>query len=167
MPAPYFGLFAPMKAPDALRPDNKRGPSWWTRLWVRWKRLDLDSALADGANPVTSEEFALRAQQLADSTNRERLAAGLENLFHLATTGPGPGATTAMAVSSFDRCRVAANQAELAALATKLRSAGPHGVRGLAMASVLYEDSGSPLYARTDIDRLKPAVHRAIAALDS
>jgi hypothetical protein len=100
MPAPYFGLFAPMKAPDALRPDNKRGPSWWTRLRVRWKRLDLDSALAYGANPVTSEEFALRAQQLADSTNRERLATGLENLFHLATTGPGPGATTAMAVSS-------------------------------------------------------------------
>jgi hypothetical protein len=41
------------------------------------------------------------------------------------------------------------------------------GVRGLAMASVLYEDAGSPLYTRTDVDRLKPAVREAIAALDS
>jgi hypothetical protein len=166
MPAPYLGLFAPMKAPGALRPDHKPGPSWWTRLRVRWKRLELDAALADGANPVRSEELALRAQQLADPTTRNRIATAIENVFRLATIGPGPGATPAMSISGFDRYRVAANQPELAALAGKLRAQGPHAVRGLAMASVLVEDAGSPLYARSGVDRLEPAVRAAVSALD-
>jgi hypothetical protein len=35
------------------------------------------------------------------------------------------------------------------------------------MASVLYEDSAGPLYAKTDVDTLKPAVRTAIAALEA
>jgi hypothetical protein len=166
MPAPYFGLFAPMKAPGALRPDHEPGPSLWTRLRVRWKRLELDSALADGANPVRSEELALRAQQLADPTTRNRIATGIENVFRLATTGPGPGATTAMSIAAFDGYRVAANQPGLASLAGKLRAKGPHGIRGLAMASVLVEDAGSPLYTRSGVDTLEPAVRATVLALD-
>jgi hypothetical protein len=166
MPAPYLGLFAPMKPPDALRPDHKPKPSWFTRLRVRWKRLELDAALASGANPVKSEELALRAQQLAEPATRARIAARIENVFRLATTGPGPGATTAMSISGFDGYRVAANQPALAALAGKLRARGPHAVRGLAMASVLIEDASSPLYARSGVDRLEPAVREAISALD-
>jgi hypothetical protein len=155
-----------MKAPGALRPDHKPGPSVWTRLRVRWKRLELDSALADGANPVRSEELALRAQQLAEPTARNRIATAIENVFRLATMGPGPGATTAMSVAAFDGYRVAANQRALAALAEKIRANEPHAVRGLAMASVLVEDAGSPLYARIGVDRLEQAVRAAVSALD-
>lgn len=167
MPAPYFGLFAPMRPPAQLRPDSEPAPSIWLRFRVRRRQRDLDAALADGANPATSDELALRAQQLAEPGARERLAAGIENLFRLATTGTGGGATTSMVITSFDRHRVAGNQGELAALAAKLRGPGPHAIRGLAMASVLYRDSASPLYARTEVDQLRPAVHAAIAALDA
>jgi hypothetical protein len=167
MPAPYLGLFAPMKPPDALRSDHKPKPSWLTRLRVRWKQLDLDSELAHGANPVKSEELALRAQQLAEPATRARIAAGIENVTRLATTGPGPGATTALVTRGFVGYRVAANEAGLAALAGKLRGNGPHAVRGLAMASVLIEDAASPLYVRGGVDKLEPAVDAAISALDS
>jgi hypothetical protein len=159
-------LFAPMKAPAALRPDHEPRPSWLTRFRVRWRRLDLDAELAGGADPEQTEELALRAQQLQEPETRQRLAIGIENVFRLATIGPGPGATTALSVAAFDRNRVAANEPGLAYLAEKLRAQGPHGVRGLAMASVLYEDAASPLYAKTDVDKLKPAVRAAIAALE-
>jgi hypothetical protein len=166
MPAPYLGLFAPMKPPGALRPDHKPKPSWLAHLRVRWKRLDLDSELARGANPVKSEELALRAEQLAEPAMRARIATEIENIVRLATTGPGPSATTAMVHTSFIGYRVAANQPVLAALAGKLRARGPHALRGLAMASVLVGDADSPLYARSGVDTLEPAVRATISALD-
>lgn len=159
MPAPYFT--------DALRPGQESRPSWLTRFRVRWKRLELDAELAGGADPEQTEELALRAQQLQEPATGQRLAIGIENVFRLATIGPGPGATTALSVAAFDRNRVAANEPGLAYLAEKLRAQEPHGVRGLAMASVLYEDSAGPLYAKTDVDTLKPAVRTAIAALEA
>ena len=133
---------------------------------VRRKRRELDEALARGANPVRAEELALRAEQLSEPATRARLAAWYENLFRLAAEGPGPGATTAMVVAPFDARRVATNQPVLAALAERLRGPGPHDVRGLAMASNLLEDSNGPLYARTRVDELEPAVLRTIAALE-
>lgn len=166
MPAPYVGLFAPMKPPGAPWRDGQEQPSIWVRLRVRWKRRELDEALARGANPVTTEELALRAEQLSEPATRARLAAWYENLFRLAAGGSGPGATTAMVVAPFDAHRVATNQPVLAALAETLRGPGPHDVRGLAMASNLLEDAKGPLYARTRVDELEPAVRRAIAALE-
>ena len=166
MPAPYLGLFAPMKPPGDPWADGQDRPSIWVRLRVRWKRRELDDALAHGANPVTSEELALRAKQLSEPATRVRLAALYENLFRLAAGGPGPGATAAMIVAPFDAHRVATNRPVLAALAERLRSPGPHDVRGLAMASNLLEDANGPLYARSRIDELEPAVRRAIAALE-
>ena len=166
MSTPYVGLFAPMKPPGVPRPDSEDQPSIWVRLRVRWKRRELDEALARGANPVTTEELALRAEQLLEPATRARLAAWYENLFRLAADGPGPGATTAMVVAPFDAHRVATNQPVLAALAERLRSPGPLDVRGLAMASNLLEDSNGPLYARTRVDELEQAVRRTIAALE-
>jgi hypothetical protein len=165
MPAPYLGRLASMRSPSAPPPGVPDRPSLWVRLRVRWQRRELDAALAGGANPVTTEELALRADQLSEPATRARIAAGIENLFRLATDGPGPGATTAMVVASFDPHRVAANRARLAALAERLRGPEPHDVRGLAMASVLLEDGDGPLYARTTVDELEPAVSRTMAAL--
>jgi hypothetical protein len=166
LPAPLVGPFAPIKPPGAPREDGQNRPSIWVRLRVRWKRRDLDAALADGANPATSAELALRAEQLAEPAMRARIAAGIENLFRLATEGPGPRATTAMVVSTFDRRRLAANRPGLAALSARLRGEGPHTVRGLAMASILLDDDESPLYAPTTVDELEPAVRATIWALD-
>jgi hypothetical protein len=166
LPAPFVGPFAPMKPPDAPRQEGRDRPSIWVRLRVRWNRRELDAALADGVNPGKSEELALRAAQLAEPATRARIAAGIENLFRLATEGPGPRATTAMVVSTFDRHRVAANRPGLAALAARLRGEGPHTVRGLAMASILLDDDESPLYDRTTVDELEPAVRATIWALD-
>jgi hypothetical protein len=166
MPTAYIGPMAPMKAPDALRPDHKRGPSLMVRLRVRIKRLELDSELAKGANPERSEERALRAKQLQDRTTRERLAAGIENLFRLATMGPGPDATVSIVRAPFDGYRVAANRSGLAELAEKLRRPEPPDVRAVAMASVLLEDDRSPLYSRNATDELKPAIRAASSAFD-
>lgn len=166
MPMGYIGPMAPMQAPASLRPESKRGPSLWLRMRVALKRLELDSALADGADPKTSDALALRAEQLADSSSRTRIATGIENLFRMATMGPGPGATTSLVRAPFDRYRVAANRPELEELAGKLREARPHNLRGLAMASVLLEDPCSPLYTHTPSDQLKPAIQAASSAVD-
>jgi hypothetical protein len=155
-----------MWAPASLRPESKRGPSLWLRIRVGLKRLELDSALAEGADPRTTDALALRAEQLADSSSRTRVATGIENLFRMATIGPGPGATTSLVRAPFDRYRVAANRPELEELAGKVRQGRPQNVRGLAMASVLLEDPRSPLYAHTPSDHLKPAIQAASSALD-
>jgi hypothetical protein len=133
---------------------------------VRFKRLDLDSALAEGANPETTEGLALRAQQLRDPKERQRLATAIENLFRLATMGPGVNATTSLVRAPFNRYHVAANRPGLEQLALKLRGDGRHGVRGLAMASILIEDAGSPLYTPNVNDQLKQAIREASSALD-
>jgi hypothetical protein len=156
----------PYEPPGAPRGDRRDRPSLWIRLRVHRKRRDLDAALANGANPAKSAELVLRAQQLAEPATRAAIAAGIENLFRLATEGPGPRATTAMSRGAFDRNRVAANRPGLAALVRRLRGEGPHTVCGLAMASILLDDSESPLYARTVVDELEPAVRAAIWALD-
>jgi hypothetical protein len=166
MPPGYIGPMAPMQAPASLRPESRRGPSLWLRMRVAMKRLELDSAIADGADPRTTEALALRAEQLADSSTRTRLATGIENLFRMATMGPGPEATASLVRAPFDRYRVAANRPELEELAGKLRRAGSHNVRGLAMASVLVEDPRSPLYAHTPSDQLKPAIQAASSAIE-
>jgi hypothetical protein len=166
MPSGYIGPMAPMWAPASLRPESKRGPSLWLRIRVALKRLELDSALAEGADPRTTEALALRAEQLADSSSRTRVATGIENLFRMATIGPGPEATTSLVRAPFDRYRVAANRPELEELAGRVRQARPQNVRGLAMASVLLEDPRSPLYAHTPSDQLKPAIQAASSALD-
>jgi hypothetical protein len=166
MPAGYIGPMAPMQAPASLRPESKRGPSLWLRMRVALKRLELDSALADGADPRTTEALTLRAEQLADSSARTRIAAGIENLFRLAETGPGPGATTSLVRAPFDPHRITANRDALEELAEKVRQARPHNVRGLAVASVLLENPRSPLYTHTPSDQLKPAIQAASSALD-
>ena len=79
----------PYEPPGAPRRDRRDRPSLWVRVGVHWKRRDLDAALADGANPAKSAELALRAQQLAEPATRAAIAAGIENLFRLATEGPG------------------------------------------------------------------------------
>jgi hypothetical protein len=166
MPAGYIGPMAPLNAPAALRPDNNRGPSLWLRWRVHLKRLSLDSALADGANPAKSDQLALRAEQLASPRERERLAAAIDNLFLLATMGPGPEATVSLVRAPFDSYRIAANRSGLTELAAKLRRQRPLNLRGLAMASILIEDGRSELYAHTPTDQLKPAIAATISALD-
>ena len=76
MPAPYVGLFAPMKPPGAPWRDGQEQPSIWVRLRVRWKRRELDETLARGANPVTTEELALRAEQLQERQRARDLRPG-------------------------------------------------------------------------------------------
>jgi hypothetical protein len=70
-----------------------------------------------------------------------------------------------MSAGFFDGSRVAANRPGLEALAASLRGNGPLELRGLALSSLLVEDTSSPLYARTEVDELEPAVRRAMLAL--
>lgn len=51
-------------------------------------------------------------------------------------------------------------------LADALRSAGPHTVKGLAMASTLLEDGRGPLYANDPAEKLAEALVATIAELN-
>lgn len=158
------------RPPDQYEPSDPRRhdrPSRWVRLRVRWKKRQLDADLAAGADPRSSAELSLRAEQLIDPATRAQTAAGLENLYRLATEGPGSHATTAMVRGPFERGRVAANRQVLAELAGRLRSSEPLSVRGLAMASVLLEDPDGPLYAGGGAaEELELAVRAVLSALE-
>ena len=64
--APFYSpwLMPPTRAPDGP------GVILRARVWIR--ALELDAALAGGADPARSEELELRAKQLAGSQDTRR-----------------------------------------------------------------------------------------------
>ena len=50
------------------------GPSLAVRIRTRLGRAELDSELARGADPASSAELALRAEQLSSPAERARIA---------------------------------------------------------------------------------------------
>jgi hypothetical protein len=115
-------------------------PTLITRLRARRRRLELDHALADGADPASSPLLAARAGQLVGRANRSRLAAALERL---ALTADAP-ATLFAAIPR--RRAMQVNRSELLALATTLRKAGLLYARGIAMLELVLIDGTGPAY---------------------
>lgn len=116
------------------------------RLRVRRRRRRLDRALALGASPGSSPELAWRAQQLALPRNRAGLAHELTNLNDAAEEPPdlwrAHGIDPPLRASA-----VLLARAELVFLAERLASDRPASIQGLALAAVLVEDPGSPIYS--------------------
>ena len=109
------------------------------KVWVNTSQLDR--RLAEGMAPACSPELSLRARQLASARGRRSLAAGL---LRVADVTPVP------------RC---------VALARRLDSGTPVGVRGLALVSWLLCDAGSPVHDRHARVSLEDTADRAWAAL--
>jgi hypothetical protein len=115
-------------------------PRWLTRLLARGRRLALDRALAEGADPTGSPLLAARAAQLVQPGNRHRLASALEHLALAAEAGP-------MRVRVVPRRRtLEANRARLLELAGTLRNGGLLYARGIAILELVLIDGTGPTY---------------------
>lgn len=133
------------------------------RLRAAWHAANLDDALADGTDPLASDELALRALKLADPKNRAELARTLELVVnHVSARGPSPlpGPTI------LRRHPIARNRSELLALAWRLRTDGIHCLRGLAMADRMIRYGDSPLYMALGPLQLRHRIEETLAALE-
>jgi hypothetical protein len=147
-----------MKPPLKLR----RRPTLRARLRAAWRAPELDEALANGADPLASDELALRAARLVRPATRVKLAESLELVVgQVATRGPSPPGPTILR-----REPIARNRPVLLALARRLRGDGLHCLTGLAMADRLIGFGDSPLYMALDSLQLMYRVEEVLAALD-
>jgi hypothetical protein len=115
-------------------------PRLVSRMLARVNRLDLDRALADGADPAGSPVLAARAAQLAGRGNRERLAAALERVTLTVDEPPRRVRTPPL------RGALRTNRAELLELAATLRDGGVLYAGGIAAAELVLIDGTGPAY---------------------
>jgi hypothetical protein len=139
-------------------------PSVALRLRVRWDAAQLDAALADGADPGASKSLALRAQQLADSRHRARIARSIDRILEL--TEREGALQLPLTHAPFQPDRIDDVRPQLTRLVERLESAASPSAKGLAMANLLVEDGDGALYARGPSNPLRSAVEAILAALD-
>ncbi len=121
-----------------------RGPllgGLWLRVLTRWLAPDLDRRLANGADPLQSDELSLRTGQLGSAGTRSRLAATLRAAVETANGRHPPLISTRLR-----RPEIRENEDLLLAIAERLRSGDPVGVEGLAMTARLVNERSSPMY---------------------
>jgi hypothetical protein len=137
-------------------------PTLRARLRAAWSAPELDEELADGADPLASDELALRAAHLVRPTTRAKLSQALDLVVkQVATRGPSPPGPTILR-----REPIARNRPALLALARRLRGEGLHCLPGLAMADRLIGFGDSPLYMALDPLQLMHRVEEILAALE-
>jgi hypothetical protein len=131
------------------------------RVWIH--DLELDAALADGADPQQSDELALRAWQLATREKREEMASGVSGLIEIADRHSR--ATMVTPFAPFRPQQVQANRSLLLELEQRLRGYKPVALQGLARTSVMLEDGRGPLTTGSDPATFERAVRAALSAL--
>lgn len=110
---------------------------------------------------MQSDELSLRVGQLGSARTRARLAAALRGLVELADRLNDP-----LRARPIRRTEIRANRALLGELAQALCSPRPLGVEGLAMISLLIDDTKSPLYHAHAGGSLKVTAFEALIALE-
>lgn len=161
MPGYIFAPFySPYYMPSSRAPD---GPGLMLRARVWRKKLELDAALAGGADPARSEELELRAKQLVDRKTRNQLATAITHLVRIAD---GHRAAIATPDPPFRPKQVQANRSLLVELAERLRGPRSVALPGMALTSVLLKDSRGPLTTNSDPATLERAVRATLAALN-
>jgi hypothetical protein len=113
------------------------------RLVARLRRRTLDRELAEGRNPRTTPELALRATQLTSPQARRRLAQAFRGTVAEAVRSTQQQPTPAI---SPNRRAVLACRPELEDLAERLVTLEHPRPRGVAIARRLLVDGGGPLY---------------------
>jgi hypothetical protein len=161
MPSGISSYYSPYYMPTTSAP---RGPGLLLRARVWIHDLELDAALAGGADPEQSEELALRAKQLAARKKREEMASGVSHLIEIADRhSRGPIATP---YAPFRPKQVQANRSLLLKLELRLRGYKPVAVQGLALTSLMLEDGRGPLTSDSAPVTLERAVRAALSGLD-
>ncbi|HXD64856.1 MAG TPA: hypothetical protein VNV17_09575 [Solirubrobacteraceae bacterium] len=115
-------------------------PTLVTRLRARLRRLELDQALAEGADPSSSPLLAARAAQLVAPGARHRLATALER-FVLTADAPPTRARVLPRRAAMD-----ANRFRVLELAATLRAGGLLYARGIAILELVLIDGTGPAY---------------------
>lgn len=155
-----FGVF-PVPKSRSSGGSGTTGPSLAVRIRTRLGRVELDSALATGADPGGSAELALRADELRSPTERARIANGLVEALGDARRGEP---MTLWLRPQREVVRDAAD--DILALVLRLRDDRPVGAAGVAVAARLVDDRRGPLY-RHDAGDLHDAFRAARSALDT
>lgn len=160
-----IGLFRRRRwLPDASLARRSRGlllGGLWLRVSTRWHSHDLDRRLAEGANPMKSDELSLRVGQLGSHAMRARFSSALRRAVEMAHGDRAPLLTTRLQLPE-----IRENEEPLLTLADRLREGGPLGAQGLAMTARLLDDRSGPLYRSGADGSLRAAVLEALAALD-
>jgi hypothetical protein len=143
-------------------------------LRLRWtvfrRSVHLDRALAEGRSPLQCPQLELRAQQLASARLRWSLADAVRGVVSKAErTSTAPTLVPLLLLPlAAPVCAagmpVAAREA-LLDLADALTDPACTSLQGIARASWLLCDAGSPLYARLPATTLQRIARAAIAAL--
>jgi hypothetical protein len=134
-------------------------------LWLRvvtWTRATtLDRELANGADPMQSDELSLRTGQLRSAGTRSRLAGTLRQAVDVANGRHPPLITTRLR-----RQQIRDNAELLLTLAQRLSGDVPLGAQGVAMTARLVTDRSGPLYRNERRRPLSVAASEALTALD-
>jgi hypothetical protein len=123
--------------------------------------LWLDSQLAEGVPETKSPDLHLRARQLATDRSRRALATALTGAVDAAARPRGLWPSRA----PLARAAVLEAAGPLVSLARDLRTVDEPRVRGLALASYLVTDAGSPIYNRRSPVTVRELATRARNAL--
>jgi hypothetical protein len=146
------------------RPRGSRGlrlGGVWLRCVTRWRAHSLDRRLAAGADPIESDQLALRVSQLGSPAARARLARTLRSAVRRATEYQPAWPSTRLRTAE-----VRKNRELLLAVAERIADGEPVGVRGLAMTARLLDDSRSPLFSDRAERPLSVATFEALIQLD-
>ena len=154
-----YGVFPAPKNRDSGKSDTT-SPSLAVRIRTRFGRGELDSELANGADPAGSAELALRAEQLSSPAERARIANALVESLGDARRGEP---MTLRLRPQREVVRDAAD--DILALVLRLRDDQPVGTAGMAAAARLVDDRRSPMY-RDDAGDLHDAIRSAQSAID-
>jgi len=134
------------------------------RLRAAIHRTKLTRALAEGVDPSTDDELALRARQLTSERSRKAFVRSLRRTIAEAHL---PARTRAR-VSIIDGGAVRDVEAAIAEMIERLLSPLPVRAEGMAMLErILTNADGSPLYNRSGPGALRQMIRDAAAALDS
>jgi hypothetical protein len=143
---------------------RSRGPllgGLWLRVLTRWNAEDLDRQLANGIDPMSSDELSLRMGQLGSLGTRVRLASALRQAVQLASGQRAP-----LIATRLRRAEIQENEELLLALADRLHDGEPVGVQGLARTARLVNHRSGALYRSGMGGSLATAASKALAALE-
>lgn len=132
------------------------------RLLARLLGASLDRRLAAGQRPELSPLLALRAQRIVAIGRRRELARNWEHLLRTARRVHGTYHQAQVIRSG----EIIAAEPAVRELVRCVAAPLPVAARGVAMATVLLTDAGSPVYNPRSRVRLSAAVEAATAQLD-
>ena len=145
------------------RTADHRAHSLRLRLRTSLHREELTRALADGSDPSSSDELALRAARLTSRHNRKALARALRRTIAEAHR---PLMTRSSAVI-IRRGAVVDAEPEIIALIDRLNGTVPVCARGVAIVERILTDADrSPLYVDGERGSLSRAIALATVAMD-